>query len=77
MSKKVTLKSFIRDADIIWYGPHNCNKCGNIIIKSAHQQGGVELDAGDFNHNYPNWKWTLHKCSPPIPEKYPKSVTYE
>ena len=65
-------KSYIRNPDIIWYGPHQCNMCGNTIVQSSYQQGGVQLDASDINHNYPNYEWQLHKCSPPIPDEFPK-----
>lgn len=56
------LAKFIRDPAIIWYGPHQCNKCVAMIVKSSFESGGVMLDAGDHNHHYPNWPWQRHKC---------------
>lgn len=52
----------IRDQKVVWYGPHQCHKCGGIIVKSSFETGGVELDAADYNHHYPNFVWVLHDC---------------
>lgn len=60
---KPTFEEQIRNPEVIWYGPHECPKCGRIIVKSAMEQGGLSLDAADFNHRYPNFKWEKHKCS--------------
>lgn len=57
------LQKFIRDPAIIWYGPHQCNKCGQIIVKSSFESGGLALDAGDYEHHYPNFPWKRHDCS--------------
>lgn len=56
------LQKFIRDPAIIWYGPHQCNKCGCMIVKSSFESGGLALDAGDYNHHYPNFPWRRHLC---------------
>lgn len=54
--------SFIRDPSVVWYGPHQCNKCGGIVVKSSFQTGGLALNADDENHHYPNFVWDKHQC---------------
>ena len=54
---------FIRDPAVIWYGPHQCDRCGCLIVKSSIETGGLELDAGDYNHHYPNFPWQKHACA--------------
>lgn len=58
---KQTIEQQIHDPKGIWYGPHQCNDCGKIIIKKAREQGGLELNA-PFNSNYPNHVWQKHSC---------------
>lgn len=53
---------FLRNPDVVWYGPHACNKCGEMIVKSSFESGGMELDADDANHHYPNFRWQRHIC---------------
>lgn len=65
----IALLEFIRNPEVIWYGPHGCNGCGHKIIKSSAHSGGVELDAEDFNHNYPNFKWERHVCRMDKPQE--------
>ncbi len=59
--KVVKTNRFIRLRSVVWYGPHECNICGGIIIKSSFETGGLMLDA-PHDHHYPNHKWTVHKC---------------
>lgn len=59
------LEKEIRDPAAVWYGPHQCEGCGRIIIRRDRRQGEVlALDAEDFNHHYPNFVWTEHVCTP-------------
>lgn len=55
------LNRAIRDPKGIWYGPHQCNKCGGVIVKKSFEQGGLELNAPQGSC-YPNHKWELHDC---------------
>jgi hypothetical protein len=54
--------NFIRNPSIVWYGPHECNGCGAIIVKPSISSGGIALDA-PHGHHYPNHQWKEHKCS--------------
>lgn len=56
------LAAFIRDPAVVWYGPHNCHKCGGMVVRSSFETGGLMLDAEDYNHHYPNFVWAKHKC---------------
>lgn len=59
------LEKEIRDPAAIWYGPHQCEGCGKVIVRRDRRQGEVlSLDAEDFNHHYPNVIWTEHVCTP-------------
>jgi hypothetical protein len=63
MSKKSKgFNNFIRNPKVVWYGPHQCNGCGGLIVRSSSQSGGISLNA-PFNHHYPNHIWAEHKCS--------------
>lgn len=59
----IQLLEFISDKTVTWYGPHQCNGCGEIIITSSVGTGGVKLNAGAHEHHYPNFEWTQHKCA--------------
>lgn len=56
-----SLEKQIRNKTVIWYGPHACEKCGQMVVKQAKESGGLELDA-EFEHHYPNYQWKKHKC---------------
>jgi len=45
----------------VWYGPHQCNGCGETVVVLSRQQGGLALNA-PHNHNYPNHVWEEHVC---------------
>ena len=51
----------IRDPKGVWYGPHQCNGCGETVVVLSRQQGGLALNA-PHNHNYPNHVWEEHVC---------------
>jgi hypothetical protein len=55
------LADFIRNPEVVWYGPHECNGCGATIVKSSIKSGGVSLDA-PHDHHYPNHQWARHNC---------------
>ena len=59
--KYESLGEMIRDKSVVWYGPHECEGCGECIIKSSVETGGVALDS-PHNHHYPNHEWRLHRC---------------
>lgn len=61
-SSTFDLESFIRQTNVVWYGPHECNSCGRVVVKSSIATGGVTLDA-PHDHHYPNFKWKEHKCT--------------
>ena len=44
----------------IWYGPHQCSVCGELIVKAAREQGGDEYDAPPSGQLYPNHVWVPH-----------------
>jgi hypothetical protein len=52
----------IYDARAIWYGPHNCSVCGDLVVKMASEQGGLTLDSPQ-EPIYPNHRWTTHQHS--------------
>ena len=54
-------EKFIRNPQIVWYGPHECPVCGMKIVKSSIESGGIVLD---YNHDcsYPNHQWKQHVC---------------
>lgn len=60
------LDAFIRNPHTVWYGPHQCNGCGETIVKSSLESGGVALDA-PHGHHYPNFPWKKHVCNGPLP----------
>ncbi len=61
MNKYDSIGEMLRDHSVIWYGPHECNGCGAIIVKSSIETGAVALDA-PHDHHYPNHQWRLHLC---------------
>jgi len=57
----------------VFYGPHECHRCGKTIVKASYTQGGEEFDQPD-GPIYPNTEWTRHNCdgnritTHPLPE---------
>lgn len=49
------------DKKTVFYGPHECDSCSTLIVKTANAEGGVKYDlpAGPI---YPNSPWRLHHC---------------
>lgn len=60
-SPRVQLENFIYDPSVVWYGPHACQTCGNLIVQSSAESGAIALDA-PFEHHYPNHRWVEHEC---------------
>jgi hypothetical protein len=51
-----------REAETIWYGPHDCPKgCGRLVVIAAREQGGKMLDA-PVGPVYPNTVFHPHAC---------------
>lgn len=50
----------IYDPQLIFYGPHPCERCERTIVKVAREQGGHEFDAPIVA--YPNSHWIGHVC---------------
>lgn len=50
-----------RFQDIVFYGPHRCEDCGKMIVRSAREQGGKAYDY-PVALPYPNTEWRLHEC---------------
>lgn len=61
-SRMADLASFIRDKNMIWYGPHPCDGCSAAVIKTGNGAEILTLDAADHNHHYPNFTWLKHEC---------------
>lgn len=51
--------SVLLDPRIVWYGPHACGICGQLIIKAARAQGGAEYNAPS-GPVYPNTRYERH-----------------
>lgn len=65
MDNNTKIEKAIKDPEGIWYGPHECNGCGKLVIKKSLDQGGLTLDA-PHNHHYPNHQWEIHICEKEI-----------
>lgn len=52
------------DSTLVYYGPHECGRCGRLIVKAAFEQGGAEFDYPRHDPIYPNTRWTPHACDP-------------
>lgn len=61
------------DTEIVWYGPHPCDECGQMIVQAGRQWGKQKLTAPPSAMVYPNHVWKWHNCpgygisSPPEP----------
>ena len=56
-----SLGEMIRDNDVVWYGPHKCDGCYAIIVKSSESSGGISLDAPHNLSLIQNHNWQLHR----------------
>jgi len=56
------LRKQIGDWTSIFYGPHSCSRCGEMIIKKAVEQGGTEFSMPEVGRNY----YVTHVCTLPM-----------
>lgn len=52
-----------RNSKIIYYGPHQCARCGVLICKMGHEFGGNSFKYPE-GPIYPNTEWHPHVCTP-------------
>ena len=45
----------------VFYGPHNCKDCGDLICKASRTQGGESFNYPE-GPIYPNTTWVRHNC---------------
>ena len=63
-----------RSSRIIYYGPHACENCGEVVCKMGKEFGGNSFDYPN-TPIYPNTEWHPHVCSPEMGKMVPvKSV---
>jgi hypothetical protein len=51
-----------------FYGPYPCERCGQHIVRSSIESGGVRFDIPEAVI-YPNTLWHTHRCQgaqPPV-----------
>lgn len=63
-----------RNSKIIYYGPHPCRNCGDLICKMGHEFGG---NAFTYPNGpiYPNTEWHPHVCDPNLVSEYNQPAT--
>lgn len=59
-----------RSSRITYYGPHQCENCGVLICKMAHEFGGNAFTYPE-GPIYPNTEWHPHVCDPRLVAKRP------
>lgn len=52
-----------RSSKIIYYGPHSCENCGEMVVKMGYEFGGNTFNQPD-GPIYPNTEWYPHVCNP-------------
>lgn len=68
MTRQDTKPDIYKDQEIVWYGPHACQRCdhdgknGTMIVKAGN--GAPDDLEYDFVHDshYPGHIWHEHKC---------------
>lgn len=65
-----------RNSRIIYYGPHDCERCGVTICKMGHEFGwnAFTYPEGPI---YPNTEWHPHVCDPRRVAAKPKPTIAE
>jgi hypothetical protein len=64
-------KMTFRNSKIVYYGPHSCDNCGQLICKAAFESGGTAFTYPE-GPIYPNTEWHPHICDPHDVEAKPK-----
>lgn len=54
-------KLTFRSSKIIYYGPHECANCGQMIVKMGQEFGGNAFNQPE-GPIYPNTEWHVHVC---------------
>jgi hypothetical protein len=62
-----------RNSKIVYYGPHQCDNCGAMIVKMGIEFGGTAFNAPK-TYAYPNTEWHPHVCDPTEVAAYPRAV---
>lgn len=52
-----------RSSKIIYYGPHACDNCGDVIVRAGREFGGNAFNQPE-GPIYPNTEWHVHICDP-------------
>jgi excisionase family DNA binding protein len=61
------------DPSVVYYGPHACPQCGQMIVKVAEETGGAAFSVPD-GPIYPNSAWQPHVCDPAARATWPGAV---
>jgi hypothetical protein len=61
-----------KDPTIVYYGPHECDECGQMIVRAALERGGQKFDVPEVSFLYPNTLWSPHVCDPILVANRPK-----
>lgn len=51
-----------------FYGPHDCDRCGCLIVRTSQEDGGHRYDYPE-GPIYPNTRWVPHVHRDPGPDK--------
>jgi hypothetical protein len=54
-----------RNSKIVYYGPHTCENCGELIVKMGTEWGGTAFN-NPVGPIYPNTEWYPHVCDPKL-----------
>lgn len=54
-----------RNSKIVYYGPHTCENCGQMIVKMGTEWGGTAFTNPE-GPIYPNTEWHPHVCDPDL-----------
>lgn len=52
-----------RSSRIVYYGPHPCDNCSELVVKMGKEWGGNAFTAPQ-GPIYPNTEWHPHVCNP-------------
>lgn len=57
-----------RSSAVVYYGPHSCDECGEMVVKAGREFGGTVFSQPD-GPIYPNTEWRPHLCDPMVVRK--------